>query len=97
MIRGGEIVYMDIPHIGLFVCKNNVAGVQFHDFLISDTKVGIFSCMSFENSVDDSEQELGTAEEDQQFPAHEEQPPYPDALPVLRPTIGLLSEAPAIV
>lgn len=38
-IRGGEIVYFDIPHVGLFVTKNNVVGVQFHDFLIADTKV----------------------------------------------------------
>jgi len=38
-IRRGEIVYLDIPHIGLFVSKKNVVGVQFHDHLIADTKV----------------------------------------------------------
>lgn len=38
-IRNGEIVYFDIPHVGLFVTKNNVVGVQYHDFLIADTKV----------------------------------------------------------
>jgi len=37
--RNGEIVYLDIPHIGLFVSKKNVVGVQFHDHLIADTKV----------------------------------------------------------
>lgn len=38
-IRSGEILYFDIPHIGLFVSKKNVVGVQFNDYLIADTKV----------------------------------------------------------
>ena len=50
-IRGGEIVYFDIPHVGLFVTKNNVVGVQFHEFLIADTKVSLLIISSDQYSI----------------------------------------------
>lgn len=38
-IRNGETVYIEIPHVGLFVTRKNVVGVKFEDHLIQDTRV----------------------------------------------------------
>ncbi len=55
-IRSGEILYFDIPHIGLFVSKKNVVGVQFNDYLIADTKVPFTRNFLTYKFIDDSEQ-----------------------------------------
>ena len=41
-IRKGQIVYLNVPHVGLFVSKSNIVGVKFEPLLIAHIKVHNF-------------------------------------------------------
>ena len=60
--RSGEVVYFDIPHLGVLTGRNNVIGVKFHDFLINDTKVKPSTIFSY--CKDNSNKEFVGEEKD---------------------------------
>ena len=40
-------VILEIPSVGVFICKNKVIGVKYNDYLIQDIKVALLILANF--------------------------------------------------